>query len=142
MNKSAGVVAGGTRSSSLAHGGASAGVQVGAPYTGQGTPRSRLAYSRLRGRAQTLCRARLRPTPTGFVSSLQKLVQECCLSPSRTSCSPGKPRAVFSCTISSEGVTGKGSIALFLFLEGSKGNLKESRHAEVLVREENDGSVW
>lgn len=50
MNKSAGVVAGGTQSSSLAHGGASAGVQVGAPYTGQGIPRSSPVYSRLRGR--------------------------------------------------------------------------------------------
>lgn len=44
--------------------------------------------------------------------------------------------------LSSQGVTGKGSVALFLFLEGSTGNLKESRHADVLVQEENDGSVW
>lgn len=44
--------------------------------------------------------------------------------------------------LSRQGVTGKGSIALFLFLEGSTGNLKESRHADVLVQEENDGWVW
>ena len=47
----------------------------------------------------------------------------------------------FCCAVSGQRAAGKGSVALSLPLEGSTGNLEASRHAEVVVQEEN-GSIW
>lgn len=53
----------------------------------------------------------------------------------------GKAGMAFRCAVSGQRAAGKGSVALSLPLEGSTGNLEASRHAEVVVQEEN-GSIW
>lgn len=95
------------------------------PTRRPGDPQFSSSAHQARGRAWILCGAGSLSVPWCLCPRCKWRVQVCAGSAPR-----GHP-----C------VTRKG-IVLFLPLEGSTGNLEESRHAEVSVQEEDDGSVW